>query len=46
MLAFFLYNLEREDRAIMAQSVPTPNLLLQLFKPWWKSMVPFLLVDG
>jgi hypothetical protein len=47
MLPFFLYNMQPEDRAVMAQAMPpVVPLLLVLFKPWWKVMIPFLLPNA
>ena len=46
MLAFFLYNMVPEDRAVMAQMIPgVANLLLALWKPRWRVMAPFLLLE-
>jgi hypothetical protein len=47
MLAFFLYNMSPEDRAVMAQMIPgVATLLLALWKPRWRVMAPFLLPDA
>jgi hemerythrin-like domain-containing protein len=46
MLPFLLYNMTPEDRAVMSQLMPpVVPLLLWMWKPRWKGMAPFLLVD-
>jgi hypothetical protein len=46
MLAFFLYNMSPQDRAVMVQMIPgIANLLLKLWRSRWRSMAPFLLLD-
>ena len=46
MLPFFLYNMSPQDRAVMAQMIPgVANLLLALWRPRWRVMAPFLLLD-
>ena len=47
MLAFILYNMSPGDRAVMSQPVPgLIHLLLLAWKPAWRAIAPFLLVDA
>jgi hypothetical protein len=47
MLPFLLYNMSPEDRAVMRRLMPgVVTLLLVLWKPRWKVMAPFLLLDA
>ena len=46
LIPFLLYNMEPQDRAVMFQLMPSfVPVLLRLFKPRWRRMIPFLLID-
>ena len=47
MLAFILYNMSPGDRAVMSQPAPgLVHLLLLAWKPTWRAIAPFLMMDA